>query len=517
MPRKKRTNRKIFDESTKLKNRLEETEETLRAIRQKKIDALLVTRSNGTQVLTLSDADFPYRLMVEAMNEGAVTLIPDGTIFYCNPRFSEMVQIEGERLIGTPFRNLIRAEEQEAFERLLRQAGQGSARGEFCIRKAKGDCIPTQLSIYQLENDEVLGISILVTDLTERKRAEQALQKSENLFRLIATNSPDMIFSQDHNLRYTWVINPISPLSAEQMIGKTDADFLPPEQAQHLTELKQGILANGNSVREELLLSPNGASRWFDAIYQPIYDGARQIAGIVCYARDITERVQAEEKIRSLASKLTLAEQEERQRISQVLHDDLQQRLFALKAQLSILNGINWKDQLSPGAYFDLEEIQASLSEAIAVTRNLSIDLSPVILRGRGVTDAMNWLASRMLERHGLQVELEAKENFDGLDDNMRMLLFQSVNELLFNVVKHAGTSKAKVTLQRDEQYGRITVSDAGKGFDVKKVMSASNTAHGLLVIQERLGLMGYHMEIMSDPGRGAQITIKAPVRAFTS
>ena len=517
MPRKKRAKQNISDESAELKSRLEETEETLLAIRQDKIDALLVTRSNGTRVITLNEADFPYRMMVEAMNEGAVTLIPDGTIFYCNPRFGEMVQIESEQLIGTPFRNLIQPEEQDAFEALFRQAGQSSTRGEFCIRKAQGGCIPAQLSIYELENGEALGISILVTDLSERKKAEEVLQKSESLFRLIATNSPDVIFSQDRDLRYTWIVNPTSPLSAEQMVGKTDWDFLPAEQARHLTELKRGILKKGISVREELLLSPNGTSRWFDAIYQPIYDQTQQIVGIVCYARDITERVRAEEKIRSLASKLSLAEQEERQRISQILHDDLQQRLFALKAQLSVLNRINWKDQLPPGVYFDLDEIQASLSEAIAVTRNLSVDLSPVILQGKGLTDAMNWLASRMLEQHGLQVELEAKENFEGLDDNMRILLFQSVNELLFNVVKHAGTSRAKVTLQRDEQYGRITVSDAGKGFDVKRVMSASNTAHGLLVIQERLGLIGYNMEIISEPGKGAQITIKAPVQAFTS
>jgi signal transduction histidine kinase len=124
----------------------------------------------------------------------------------------------------------------------------------------------------------------------------------------------------------------------------------------------------------------------------------------------------------------------------------------------------------------------------------------------------MSWLASRMLEQHGLQVELMAKENFEGLDDHIRMLLFQSVSELLFNVVKHAGTSNAKVTVERDGQYGRITVSDAGRGFDVKKVMSDSNTAHGLLVIQDRLGLMGYNMEIISEPGKGTQITIKAPV-----
>ena len=235
--KKKRANRHDTDESTELRNRLKETEETLRAIHQDRVDALLVKRSNGTRVVTLNDADFPYRMMVESMNEGAVTLISDGTIFYCNPRFSEMVQIESEDLIGTPFRDLIMEAQQSAFDTIFAKAGRDSIRGEFCLNRVDGECSPVQLSLYQLGGDPVTAISIIVTDLTER--------------------------------------------------------------------------------------------------------------------------VQAEEKIRFLASQLTLAEQEERQRISQILHDDLQQRLFAIKAQLSMLNRINWKDQLTAGTDFDLEEIQA--------------------------------------------------------------------------------------------------------------------------------------------------------------
>jgi signal transduction histidine kinase len=284
------------------------------------------------------------------------------------------------------------------------------------------------------------------------------------------------------------------------------------EQAQRLADLKRKIIKTGVSVREELILSPSGSQRWFDAIYQPLYDQAHQIVGILCYARDITERVHAEEKIRSLASQLTVAEQEERQRISQVLHDDLQQRLFALKAQLSLLNSVHWKDQLSPGVHFDLDEIQASLSEAINVTRNLSIDLSPVVLKGGDLIESMTWLASRMLNQHGLQVDLELNGNFDRLDDNLRMFLFQSVSELLFNVVKHAGMLKAKVTLDQDDQHAYITIRDGGKGFDVKEVMSNSKMAHGLLIVQDRLSLMGCKMEITSEPGKGTKVVIKVPI-----
>src|SRR5215217_344221 len=96
----------IQDEEEELKGRLAETEETLRAIQEYMVDAFVVNRENGIQVVTLNEAEIPYRTMVESMNEGAVTMIPDGTIFYCNSRFSEMVQIETEHLIGTQFHNL---------------------------------------------------------------------------------------------------------------------------------------------------------------------------------------------------------------------------------------------------------------------------------------------------------------------------------------------------------------------------------------------------------------------------
>ena len=99
MAKKNRIHQQAQNETTELKNRLEETEETLRAIRQYMVDAFVVTNADGMQVVTLSDTEFPYRMMVESMNEGAVTLIPDGTIFYCNRRFGEIVQIECEKLI----------------------------------------------------------------------------------------------------------------------------------------------------------------------------------------------------------------------------------------------------------------------------------------------------------------------------------------------------------------------------------------------------------------------------------
>src|SRR5574339_1069088 len=105
MPRKNRVQEEVLDEAAELKSRLAETEETLRAIQEYMVDAFVVNRENGIQVVTLNESEIPYRMMVESMNEGAVTLIPDGTIFYCNGRFGEMVDGDCEKLIGTLFQN----------------------------------------------------------------------------------------------------------------------------------------------------------------------------------------------------------------------------------------------------------------------------------------------------------------------------------------------------------------------------------------------------------------------------
>jgi signal transduction histidine kinase len=102
-------------------------------------------------------------------------------------------------------------------------------------------------------------------------------------------------------------------------------------------------------------------------------------------------------------------------------------------------------------------------------------------------------------------------EDLNGLDDPIRIVVFQTVRELLFNVVKHAGTSEATIQLAHHNGDGRITVSDAGKGFDPRAILHNPQVAHGLLVVKERLGLMGGRMEIHSAPGAGTRITIEIP------
>jgi PAS domain S-box-containing protein len=148
----------------------------------------------------------------------------------------------------------------------------------------------------------LLGLAGYVRDITDQKRGEVALHEREELLRFVASNIPDTLFFQDLDLRYTWIINPADPLAASDVIGKTDAELLPPEEAERLTLLKRHVMETGSGTRADLQLSPGGITRWYEAIYEPAHNADGQIVGVVSYSHDITHRKQVEaERERLLA------------------------------------------------------------------------------------------------------------------------------------------------------------------------------------------------------------------------
>ena len=225
---------------------------------------------------------------------------------------------------------------------------------------------------------------------------------------------------------------------------------------------------------------------------------------------DITERKQAAEQIHQLASQLTRAEHEERHRISQILHDDLQQQLYGMQIQLSFLNTMN----AGPDLREEIQEMKQLVEVAIETTRRLSVDLSPPILYGEGLAEGLAWIIGRVREQYRIDVDLEADGSFPIADDGRRVLLFQVVRELLFNAVKHAKVSRIKVVIQQVAQSYRIDVLDEGAGFDPEQVLQgqALPVGQGLAHARERLRLIGGHMELESAPGKGTRVSIYAPV-----
>lgn len=211
-------------------------------------------------------------------------------------------------------------------------------------------------------------------------------------------------------------------------------------------------------------------------------------------------------QLRALAGELTMAEQRERRRMSKLLHDGLQQHLAAAKLQVGGL----------PEPQADVRAIAAGLDELLAecirMSRTLSAELSPPALFEHGLRSSLEWLCRWMKEKHGFTVELAMEGNFE-LAEDVKILVFEFIRELLFNSAKHSGGKTAAVQVGGGKGSNLwIRVSDSGRGFETKELESTANgEALGLFGIRERIGLIGGTLQVDSAPGRGCRFDLTVP------
>ncbi|HMQ55065.1 MAG TPA: response regulator [Anaerolineae bacterium] len=217
-------------------------------------------------------------------------------------------------------------------------------------------------------------------------------------------------------------------------------------------------------------------------------------------------------KIRALASELTLAEQRERRRIAQILHDDLQQTIHGISVRRHIIHQnlpAEIRSQIEP----HLTAMDELIEAAISSTRSLSTDLSPPTIKNVDLTLTLEWLAGYMQRLHGLEISLDFQDECQITSEDLRVLIFQLVRELLFNIVKHAGVRQASLTVfERDERL-HIQISDQGKGFDLKQLFGGApgRPGFGLYSVKERIELFDGRLEIESSLGQGTTSTIVIP------
>ncbi len=379
------------------------------------------------------------------------------------------------------------------------------------------------------------GITVLGTDITDRKRAEEALHRSERrLQRVLETEAVGVIFfnSEGAIIQANDVFLHMTGYTREQIDQQelnwhtlTPPEFMAASNAQMARFARTGRVG----PYEKQYIMADGSRRWMLFAGRDVGDGT-----IAEYCIDVTDRKRAEEalhalndtleqrvqaktgEVRRLTSDLIKVTQRERQRISHVLHDDLQQRLHAIRVQLSFLRDA--LDRQSGTSETEVALIEKELDEMLKITRDLSIDLSPPILRQEGLTQAIQWLASRMRQQYRLPIEVEAKESFALADEDLHVLLFNCVHELLFNVAKHAEASRAVVKLQRLNSDLQIEVSDDGKGFSTHTLRerdhaeSGRSLTLGLPTVRYQVSLFGGSMEIKTKPGEGTRVVLTVPL-----
>lgn len=211
------------------------------------------------------------------------------------------------------------------------------------------------------------------------------------------------------------------------------------------------------------------------------------------------------EQLRRMTGQLALAEQRERQRLSQVLHDGLQQILVGAKYRLAFID----RDADVHKAKYEVSEL---IDTAIETSRSLSAELSPPVLLQGDFVSSLEWLARWMHDKHGLDVNLVSHRKIKRLTTEATLLLFQAARELLFNVVKHSGVKTVRIEVEQSEDQIVLSIEDEGLGFDVRQLHSEKGrSGTGLPGVQERISYIGGRLEIESAPGRGSRFELIAP------
>jgi len=174
------------DQQTKLLARLETAEETLRAIQSGEVDAVMISGRRGEQVVSLKGGEPAYRMLVEAMSEGAATLSRNGAVLYCNRRFAELICRPPGKIVGIAVQSLVAETERGRFETLLAEAQKAVAKGEFNLCCTDGSLIPVYLSVNQFRGYKGHALGMVITDLSEQKRKQAAeIKQAEAMHRLL--------------------------------------------------------------------------------------------------------------------------------------------------------------------------------------------------------------------------------------------------------------------------------------------------------------------------------------------
>jgi PAS domain S-box-containing protein len=477
------------------------------------------------------------RDLVEHASVGLHWVGPDGMILWANQTELDMLGYQREEYIGhhiTEFHA-----DATVIEDILARLTSGETLHEYeaRLRHKNGSIRQVLISSNALfEDDKFVHTRCFTHDITERKQAERA----SALLATIVESSDDAIISKDLNgiiLSWNNGAERLFGYTAQEAIGQPITMLIPPnrfdEEPGILKHIRHGeFIQHYETVRRR----KDGALIDISLTVSPLLDKQGQIVGASKIARDITERkrtetrltqfaaeleqrvvertaelVQSENRLRTLAKELNLAEQRERTRLAGELHDYLAQLLVFCRMTLAQAK----KTGLSLRGENFIKETEESLDKALTYCRTLMAELSPPVVQEQGLPAGLLWLCDHM-KRQGLAVTVVLPEPLDlPLPKDCAVLLFQSVRELLINVAKHGVVKEATVCMTSEDRSLCIVVRDEN-GFDLASAAAAAAAAKtsplsskfGLFSIRERMKALGGRFDIQSAPGQGTTATL---------
>jgi PAS domain S-box-containing protein len=381
------------------------------------------------------------------------------------------------------------------------------------------------------------GLVIVIEDITASRLAQAAhqeliaIRESERRFQIMADGVPMAIWVTDAEGQLEFVNQGYAAFFGLSATQRTDQDRLNWQQFIHRDDIVHYTATFNHCLQQGLpfeiecrVRRHDGQWRWIRNAGRPRFSTTDASAGFVGAIQDITEYKQAERALREsrdrleqranqlayLASQLTLAEQRERQRFARLLHDHLQQNLIA--AQLGLEKFLRRQQQIR---IQDIENMLTLINDAIRMARTLNADLSPPLMRESCFREALTWLVRGFAKNHGLIVETHFYCDIVIEREDLRIVVFESLREILFNIVKHAQVNKADLTVSRQgDDYILVTVRDDGIGFDLVQHHELDYSGFGLLAVRERIGFLGGELSIRSASHAGTEARLKIPLCA---
>ena len=558
MSKSDRTRQQLLDELQELTSRMMEAEETLRAIRGGEVDALVVSTAEGDQVFTLTGAEHPYRVMVETMNEGALTLASDGTILYCNQRFADIVKGSLENAIGSSIYQYISSTDLQVFKASVKRGLKKNSTVEIALRAGGENSVPVLFSISAIQHGDIPGaVCAVMVDITERKMMEEALKSSESRYRRLFETAQDGILIFEAETGQILDVNPFLAemlgYSHENLLGKNLWEFGPIKDIEVSKVTSSELKSKGHVRYEDLsLVTKDGrqiAVEFVCNVYRVDHHDLIQ-----CNIRDITQRKHTEalkkshveleraveertaelvaanrlmkkmldegkrkeeriresrELLRRLLGRLQSLVEEEKMRISREIHDQMGQALTALKLDLSLVRKRMDSEGHSKQSA-KLYEIERSVNRIIGTVRKFSTELRPGILDELGVIAAIEWMAKDFQKRTGIACKVTIRA-VDAISDTIRATaIFRIVQEALTNVIRHAAASLVNVSLEKKGDTLILEVRDNGIGIAEGRIFGSKSL--GLLGIRERVLMLGGETVIRGKPGEGTLLRVILPM-----
>ncbi len=506
---------------------------------------ILETNSDITQQKrtekALRESEERFRAIVETTPECVKLISADGTLLHMNTPGLEMVGARSaDEVVGKNVYDLIAPEDRDrfkAFNESICRGEQGSL--QFDIVGLEGKRRHMETHAAPLRNPDETVVHLAVTaDISERKQAEELLRRSEERFRALVNASSDVVYRMSPD----W--SEMRELDGRGFIadtGKPRKDWLneyihPDDQPLVLRTIREAVRTKSMFELEHRVRRTDGTLGWTYSRAVPLLNVNGEILEWFGAASDVTARKEAEENFRKLAQtldaevrartreleeqsnqvrelswRLLTSQDEERRHIARELHDSAGQTLTVLGISLAQL--VQKTGRNAPELATEAEQIQETVQQLHREIRTTSYLLHPPLLDENGLYSAISWYLQGLLERSGLEVQLDISKEFGRLPRDMELVIFRLVQECLTNIHRHSESKTASIRIARESNQITLDIRDQGKGMSPARLAEIQSGRSGVGIggMRERLRQFEGTMNIESDSS-GTRIFATIPL-----